>query len=319
VPADVTPSVPARVDVHQHIWTTPLLDALATRERLPFVRLTDGIAVLHCAGEQAWAIEVEAETAERRAELACADGLDRVIVAPSSPIGLEALPRDEAEPLIDAHLAGIDALGSRFAAWGPVALDRPDPDDVDALLAHGCAGITIPAGALAGPDSLDEIEPLLARAEALQATLFVHPGPGRNRPRRDASLTEPLWWAALTDYVAQMQAAWLTFATLGRRRHPSLRILFAILAGGAPLHTERLAARGGPPLDLRDPLTFYETSSYGPATIEAVANRVGSEKLVYGSDRPVIEPVRTEWDAALQANAARVMTGDIVDATQVAA
>ena len=109
---------------------------------------------------------------------------------------------------------------------------------------------------------------------------------------------------ALTDYISQMQAAWLTFAVLGRRRHPSLRILFAILAGGAPLHAERLAARGGPPVELRDPLTFYETSSYGPAAIEALARQVGPEQLVYGSDRPVIDPPRTEWDAALQSNAA---------------
>jgi predicted TIM-barrel fold metal-dependent hydrolase len=300
----VPPGAPFRVDVHQHVWTAPLLDALAERDRLPFVRRTDGIAVLHCAGEPAWAIDVESETAKRRAELATADGLDRVIVAPSSPHGLEALPREEAQALIDAHLTGVEALGSPFAAWGPIALDRPDPDDVDALLARGCAGITLPAGALAGPDALAQTEPLLARAESLQATVFVHPGPARS-----SSLTEPLWWPALTDYVAQMQAAWLTFATVGRRRHPSLPILFAILAGGAPLHAERLAARGGPPLDLQDPLTFYETSSYGPAAVEALARQVDPRQLVYGSDRPVIEPHRTRWDATLQTNAVRVTEG----------
>lgn len=293
---------PPRVDVHQHIWTPPLLDALAERDRLPFVRRADGIAVLHCAGEQAWAIDTETETQQRRAELARADGLDRVIVALSSPIGIEALPRNEAQLLIDAHLAGVADLGEEFAAWGPVALDRLDPDDVDALLARGCVGITLPAGAMAGPDALAEIEPMLARAEALQAPVFVHPGPARG-----SSLTEPLWWAALTDYVAQMHAAWLTFATRGRRHHPSLRVLFAILAGVAPLQAERLAVRGGPPLDLQDPLTFYETSSYGSAAIAALARRVGPDQLVYGSDRPVIEPLQTDWDAALQANAARLM------------
>ena len=64
-----------------------------------------------------------------------------------------------------------------------------------------------------------------------------------------------------------------------------------MLAGGAPLHAERLAARGGPPLDLRDPLTFYDTSSYGPAAIEAIGRTGRSGQLVYGSDRPVIEPI----------------------------
>src|SRR5947209_3776222 len=143
---------PNRVDVHQHTWTTPLLDALSARERLPFVRRADGLAVLHCAGEQAWAIDVESETAQRRAELARADGLDRAIVALSSPIGIEALPREEAQFLIDAHLAGIETLGSQFAAWGPVALDRLDPDDVDALLPRGrFGGGRRRAGGPAGP------------------------------------------------------------------------------------------------------------------------------------------------------------------------
>jgi hypothetical protein len=45
--------------------------------------------------------------------------------------------------------------------------------------------------------------------------VFVHPGPGRSDPVRESSLTDPLWWAALTGYVAEMQAAWLTFATSG--------------------------------------------------------------------------------------------------------
>ena len=48
-----------------------------------------------------------------------------------------------------------------------------------------------------------------------------------------------------------------------------------MLAGGAPLLSERLAARGGPAIELRDPLTFYDSSSYGPAMVEAMARCVG--------------------------------------------
>ena len=146
-----SPATPARIDVHQHIWTAPLLDALARRDRLPFVRHADGIAVLHCAGEQAWAVDTNAEHPARRADLLRADGIDHALIALSSPIGIEALPRDEAQELIDAHLAGAEALGDEFGVWGPVALDRPDPDDVDALLRRGCIGISLPAGALALP------------------------------------------------------------------------------------------------------------------------------------------------------------------------
>jgi hypothetical protein len=118
----------------------------------------------------------------------------------------------------------------------------------------------------------------------------------------EASLTEPLWWRALTDYVSQMQAAWLTFATHGRRELPRLRTVFAMLAGGAPLLSERLATRGGPAVDLHDPYTFYDTSSYGPKLVEAMARWVGPGQLLYGSDRPVIEPVPIGREMELMTN-----------------
>jgi hypothetical protein len=300
-----------RIDAHQHIWTEPLLDALAVRHAPPFVRRTSGLTVLHSAGEQPYVIDVEAETPGRRARLVHGDGLDLALIAISSPIGIEALPRESACALIAAHLAGVQSLGSEFAPWGPLALDEPDADDVDALIARGCAGVSLPAGALAGRDALDAAAPLLARIASRRVALFVHPGPapggqaGGQAGR--ASVSEPLWWRALTDYVAQMQAAWLTFAAFGRRAHPQLLVVFAMLAGGAPLLSERLAARGGPPLDLRDPLSFYETSSYGPAAVKAMARRVGGDQLVYGSDRPVVQPLWTGREARLQANGGRLL------------
>ncbi|MGP0033048.1 MAG: amidohydrolase family protein [Solirubrobacteraceae bacterium] len=298
---------PATTDVHQHLWTEPLLDALAARDRLPFVTRSDGTAIVHCAGEQAYAIDLTTESAASRARLARDEGLDLVLIAPSSPIGMECLPRAEAHELIEAHLAGVEDAGEPFQTWGPVALDQPEADDVDNLLARGCVGISLPAGGLGTPDDLDHLEPVIARAAKLDAPVFVHPGPALGRPNREPSLTEPVWWAAMTDYIAQMQAAWLTFAALGRRRYPRLRVLFALLAGGAPLLSERLGARGGPPIELRDPLTFYETSSFGRGAIEAMVERVGADQLVYGSDRPVVEPARTGWEHTLQANATRLL------------
>ena len=104
-----------------------------------------------------------------------------------------------------------------------------------------------------------------------------------------------------------MHAAWLTFATYGRRELPRLRTVFAMLAGGAPLLSERLATRGGPPVNLEDPLTFYDTSSYGPQVVEAMARWLGPRQLLYGSDRPVIEPLRTGREVELMDNAAQLL------------
>jgi 6-methylsalicylate decarboxylase len=300
--------MPHLVDIHQHVWTTPLLDALAERDCLPFVRRDDGLTVLHCGGELPYVIDTEAESAARRADLLRRDGVDQAVVALSSPIGIEALPRDVARELISAHLDGVLTLGDGFAAWGPVPIAAPDPTDVDDVLARGCIGVSLPAGAIAGRDGLDAVRPLLERVQSHGVPLFVHPGGVATRHAREAPMNEPLWWRALTDYVSQMQAAWLTFATYGRRELPRLPVVFAMLAGGGPLLSERLATRGGPAIDLTDPLTFYDTSSYGPRTVEALAGWVGVRHLVYGSDRPVVEPVPSGRETELMANAARLLS-----------
>ena len=290
-----------RVDIHQHIWTTPLLDALARRECHPFVRRDDGLCVLHLAGELPCVIDEAAESTTARTQLLDTDGVELAAVAISSPIGIETLAPDDAHELIRAHLDGVLALGDRFAAWGPIPIRRPDPVEVDAVLARGCIGVSLPSAALADLDALEAIGPVLERIQDLGAPLFVHPG---GFVARQPSLSDPLWWTALTSYVSDMQAAWLTFVTHGRRELPRLRILFAMLAGGAPLQAERLGARGGPAIDLHDPLTFYDTSSYGPMVIEAMAAWLGPDRLVYGSDRPVIEPVHSGREVALMTNAA---------------
>jgi hypothetical protein len=103
---------------------------------------------------------------------------------------------------------------------------------------------------------------------------------------------EPFWWPGLTDYVAAMQRSWFAWAARGRREHPELRVLFAMLAGLAPLQAERLAARGAASLAERaiaDDFAWYETSSYGSLAQGAVAEMVGTDRLVHGSDRPVVE------------------------------
>jgi predicted TIM-barrel fold metal-dependent hydrolase len=191
-----------QVDLHQHIWTRPLLDALARRRAVPFVRRTGGLTVLHCAGEPTCVIATDAEAPARRAALARADGVDVAVVALSSPIGVEALPREQSLELIAAHMTGVAALPDELAAWGPVALDGADPDDVDQRVAEGCVGISLPAGALSGPRRLETLARVLERIARHGVPLLVHPGPGRGDRPADVSFAEPLWWPAMTPYVA---------------------------------------------------------------------------------------------------------------------
>ena len=171
------------------------------------------------AGEVPYEIDLDRPEAEPpRRGASSGDRLDRAVIALSSPIGIEALDRDTALELIDAHLAASTRSASGFRA-GAAGRERPKPGDVDRLLARGCVGVSLPAGALAGAGALDALGPVLERIESTGAPLFVHPDPERDAGTGEAPAGGPAWWPALTTYVAQMQAAWLAFAALGRPRH----------------------------------------------------------------------------------------------------
>src|SRR5665213_759675 len=163
-----------RIDIHQHLWSVPLVEALRTRRELPFVRMESGLTVLYMDGERPYVIDLASERPSTRAALVEIDGLDQALLCLSSPLGIEGLPRAQAQPLLDAYHNGALGLGEQFGAWGAIALDGPDPDDVDRVLARGCVGVSLPAGALASVDAIAELQPVLARLETRGAPLFVH-------------------------------------------------------------------------------------------------------------------------------------------------
>jgi hypothetical protein len=70
------------------------------------------------------------------------------VVSLSCPIGVEALPRREAEPLVAAYERGAAPLPTCFEAWGARST-RPGPDDIDRVLDAGFIGVSLPAGAYA--------------------------------------------------------------------------------------------------------------------------------------------------------------------------
>jgi 6-methylsalicylate decarboxylase len=279
-------------DVHQHLLPGDLIAALSRCTTTP--RISRG--VLHLAGEPPSAFDPADHDPTIRAGL---DDVDRIVISLSSALGIETLPAEEVEPLLDAFNRGILELGEPFGLWGAVGLEDPRPEAVDGLLDRGALGISLPATAIADRRGLRRVAPLLDRLEARGAPLFVHPGPAY------VESAAPSWWPALTSYVADMSAAWHAFATWGRSRHPQLRIVYAMLAGGAPLHAERLVARGGPARAIHDPLAWFDISSYGPLALDAMIRAIGIDRLLYGSDRPVAAPPAT---AALGAAAAHALT-----------
>ncbi len=260
---------------------------LAGRSEPPRLRPDGRAWLLELPGEPPCHVDLADHDPVARAFEAERDGVGLVGIALSVPLGIELLPVAEAQPLLDAFHDGVAELGDPFRFWAATALTAPGAGEleIDGLLDRGALGATVPAAELATEVGLVRLSGLLDRLQARDVPLFVHPGPAPPAHRG-----APPWWPAMTAYVADMHAAWHAWAAWGRASHPRLRVLFAMLAGGAPLHAERLAVRGGPAHAVHDELTFFDVSSYGPRTVDAMLRVVGVDRLVFGSDRPVAEP-----------------------------
>jgi hypothetical protein len=294
-------------DIHQHLWSESLVDALRDRTEPPRLRGW----TLELAGEGDYAVDPQAHDADERAELARADGLDLALVSLSSPLGIESLAPAESRELLDAYHDGALTLPEPFGAWAAACLTDVDAGELSRELERGFVGLQLPATALLDGAGYENAGPLLEVLEEAGLPLMVHPGPVRSF-RGD----QPAWWPAMVCYVQQMHAAWFAFRVHGRPRHPRLRVCFALLAGLAALHGERFAARAGErdPADrgVVDPDVFLDVSSYGTRAVDATVRVVGIDALVNGSDRPYAEPVSLELGPAAlhairSANAMRLL------------
>ena len=302
----MTPS-PA-IDVHQHLWPPELIEALRARQQPP--RLVGWTLLLD--GEPPYDVTPDDHSTSARRAL---DG-GRIVIGLSSPLGIEYLDPADAGPLLRAYHHGVAGLGETFAGWAAACLTEIDAPGLARLLDRGFVGLQLPATALADEAGYRRCGPLLDVLAGRDRPLFIHPGPAGPGASGDRG---PCWWAAVVPYVQQMHAAWFAFRAWGRPAYPRLRVCFTALAGLAPLHGERLAARGGSdPLTrgIIDPGMFVETSSYGHRAVDAVLRVLGVDALVLGSDRPYAEPLPTAGlgaavhHAIRVANPARLLHGD---------
>jgi hypothetical protein len=285
---------PAAIDIHQHVWPESLVEALRERRSAPRLRGW----TLELSGLADESIDPAWHDVDRRTAQAIADGLDLALVSLSSPLGIESLPAKEAAGLLEAYHDGVLELPPPFGGWAAACLTEVDPAALSRELRRGFVGLQLPATALLDAGGYDRVGPLLEVLEERGRPLLVHPGPaGAVAP------ANPGWWPAIVSYVQQMHAAWFAFRVHGRPRHPRLRVCFALLAGLAPLHGERFAARAGD-RGVVDQDVFLEVSSYGTRAIDATIRVLGIDALVNGSDRPYADPVELEHElgsAAAQA------------------
>ncbi len=240
-------------------------------------------------GSRPSALPPGAGDADARAAGLRADGIERALLALSSPLGIEALGPGEARPLLDAWHEAVLGLGPAFGAWGALALGDAGPADVDALLDRGAVGVSLPAGALASPERLESRGPVLEALERRDAPLLVHPGPGpgtpggpprrATRPRggRPSPATSPSCrrrgWPGRAGAARPTRAcAWSSPTWPGSRRcTPSA---WPPAAGRRARCTTRSSS------------TTRRPTATAPSTRWCASS--GSTPLVHGTDRPVV-------------------------------
>src|SRR5579864_381179 len=271
--------------MHQHLWPESLVGALAERSSPPLLRKTT--LVLE---EGDYTLDPGSYSADACIANLDRSGIDVAVVSCPPTLGIDELDESEAEELRVAYHEGA---GAAVAASGGrlLALSMGRHED-------GFVGAMVGADELA---ELDRIAPVLDELERRGAFLMVHPGGAR--PPHGA----PSWWAPVVDYTAQMQRAYAVWLAEGVERWPDLRIVFSILAGGAPFQLERMQARGFDIANSLRPTIYLEASSYGRRALELCLATFGARQIVYGSDSPVIDccltldHVRSFGQAAVQA------------------
>ena len=194
------------VNIHQHVWPDVLVEELRRRSRPP--RL-DGWTLL-TSGEPPFAVNPADHDVRRRAAQAARDGVGLVVIGLSSPLGIEYLVPEDAEPLLDAYHDGVAELGAPFTGWAAACLTAIDAPGLAKQLDRGFAGLQLPATAVADESGYRWCSPLLDVLAERDLPLFIHPGPAAG------TSAGPAWWAALVPYVQQLHAAWFAFRAYGR-------------------------------------------------------------------------------------------------------
>jgi predicted TIM-barrel fold metal-dependent hydrolase len=272
------------------------VDALRARRCPPYLDAEGDAPVLHMAHEPAGAVDLTRHRLVSRLSALDAAGIDRAVISLSTPLGIEALPEAESLELIGAYHDGLSGLigrsHGRLAGWAAAPLACPDAGagTVEAALDRGFVGASLPSEALAGPEAIERVAPLLDMLERRGAALFVHPGPAPGTQPYALDAGMPIWWPNLGVYPGLSIRAFFGWRTLGASRWPGLRVCFAIMAGGAPFLEERWRAFSGETRAI-DRNMYMDTASCGRLALECGLATYGVEQIVLGTDIPVISPL----------------------------
>jgi aminocarboxymuconate-semialdehyde decarboxylase len=290
--------VGAVIDIHTHIVPLRLAANPKRDRRWPSVELSAGDnAAVMIGGKVFRKIDARSWDANRRLSDMVEDGTDMQVLSPMPELLSHWLPPDDAEFLADVmndEIAGmIEQAPRNFAGIGMVcAQDVPRAvRQLQKVKSLGFAGIEIGTHINGTPLGSDALFPLYEAAEALDLGIFVHPLHPAGMERIGAGPE----FAATAVFLLETALASVSLLAAGiTERYPRLRILLS--HGGGALSWILPRMDYGWSLGLKGQMTqppskiarqfWYDTILYDPAALSFLANAVGIDHIVVGSDYP---------------------------------
>lgn len=287
----------AVIDIHTHVVPSRLAADPGRDRRWPSVELSAGDAAVVIGGKVFRKIDARSWDVGRRLADMVEDGTDMQVLSPMPELLSHWLPADDAEYLADVMNDEIAAMIAQapenFAGIGMVcAQDVPRAvRQLQKVKALGFAGIEIGThinGTALGSETLF---PVYEAAEALDLGIFVHPLHPAGMERVAASPE----FAATAVFPLETALASVSLLAAGiTERFPRLRILLSHGGGALSWILPRmdfgwsLGLKGHmmqPPSKLARQF-WYDTILYDPVSLSFLADAVGTDHIVVGSDYP---------------------------------
>lgn len=289
------------IDVHTHVVPARIPHAPARDRLWPSVQeLIGGRAAVVIDGKRFREIDSRCWDPHRRIDDMEREGVAMQVLSPMPELlsyWIAARDADYLATLVNETIAGIVAAApDRFAGLGMIAAQDPGTAarSLESVRALGLAGVEIGTHINGTALGCESLWPIYEEAEALGLAIFVHPLHPCGLDRMSAGELGVV--AAFPMEIAMAALSLMAAGVL--QRFPRLRILLSH-GGGAlssVLGRVEMARTLMPPIQQALGAGAWETASrfwfdsnvYDPGTLRVLADRLGRDRLVVGSDYPFL-------------------------------
>jgi aminocarboxymuconate-semialdehyde decarboxylase len=287
-------------DLHTHVVPSSLPANRRRSEAWPSVEhAADGQAAVMVRGKVFRKIDSRSWDVSRRLSDMHDDGIAGQILSPMPELLSHWLPAEEADDLckiVNEQISTMIRLApSHFRGIGMVPIQNPElaARRLEEIRALGFLGVEIGTHVAGIPLGDKRLDPFYAAAEALGLVILVHP----LHPAGLERVGHPPELAAIATFP--LETALATASLLGGKvlqRFPRCRFLLSHGGGAACWIAPRIdfALTAIEALRIHLPETasetlkrfWYDTITYDSLALNYLADRVGNERLVVGSDYP---------------------------------